>query len=96
LKKFESLERKEKENYSKARDGLIQIKVDNLSKKHEIEKNGFNKKTKAEWEDLTKERNRKKEQFLHKYKNKRCELMAQQKQEDILNENEKLSRQSNK
>ena len=73
----------------------MKVKLENLMKRHEIEKLAFHKKVNAETEELKKQRETKREQILNKFRNKRFDLTLQQKREDIMNENEKVSRKSN-
>ena len=94
MKKVDLIEKKEIEAFYKMRNDLILVKLENLSRKHELEKKAFQKKSIAESEELTKQRNVVKEQIILKFKNKKFDLTTQQKQEDIMNENDKISRRS--
>ena len=95
LKKIELVEKKEIENFYKAKNDEMRLKLENLAKRQQIEKIAFEKKIQAESDDYMKHRESKKEHILNKFKNKRYDLTSQQKREVIMNENEKVSRQCN-
>jgi len=88
--KAETLERIETEKHMKSIDGILELKIENLIQRQQIEKNGYKQKLMAEYEEMKKAKQVEIDVLIVKYKNKKLELEMKQKREKNLNENDNL------
>lgn len=82
------MERNETEKHNKERNEKMKTKTEQLAQKQNLERNALKQKLDIEYEIMKKEKNDEMGKIVLKYKNRKIDLEAQQKQEKYLAENE--------
>ena len=89
-KQLDSMDKFDTEKFNKDKYEKIKSQSVKTANKHMMEKASLRKKVEINFEILKKDRQTNLERLLLKYKNRKCELDNQQKQEILYLENEKL------
>ena len=89
-KQLDSMDKFDTEKFNKDKYEKIKSQSVKTANKHMMEKTSLRKKVEINFEILKKDRQTNLERLLLKYKNRKCELDNQQKQEILYLENEKL------
>jgi len=94
-KKREKIEIEDTERFNKEKTEKIKSQSLKTANKHLNEKNALKKKIELEFEELKKDKQKKLEVLILKFKNKKAELEIQQKMETHITDNKNLFKASN-